>query len=499
LEIIKMKKLNSLLTLFLFVNLFGQTTHTFSNKLIYSFVMEESPSEDGFQVQQFIPEKFSETSKNSVLFIPTYKLDGTPGYVFLDGSKAIEIQNKDLNNNFGISSKISLYGLPSNPIDTLYHTVELVNYNNETKTILGKTCTNYLVKNTNQGIESSEFLFCIDEKNEIDNTSFIFPKQEGKFVKGLILRIAPFEGPATEGINLIQIEKVNSTIHFDFEKEYAAYLSAQKELEKSGEGLDDEDYYGDAADDYNYFSEYANQPSVCEFQGFYDLEFGSDTAMDVAYSYLSSLCSYGYMFKAGEEEKFKSLALRDAKTATKNFRKEGLMTKKEANMFYDFIKKGFETLKKSETTVEQQAAWELESVMDSTVEAAEAIAWDEYYYDDPYVIPYESQYAEIKPEDTEFAFTHIEADSPYWNSMPGFCKKLDSILPNFSNADLKLHAKNYAGQICDMYLGEFMSENVWYKGTLDAIRAEQKYFSTVRGTLNNNDTKLLDEFLNSLD
>jgi hypothetical protein len=173
------------------------------------------------------------------------------------------------------------------------------------------------------------------------------------------------------------------------------------------------------------------------------------------------------------------------------------MTKKEANMFYDYIKKGFENLKKAEVTAEQAAAWATESAVDATMAAAEG--WSEEDYLTSFIEPYESVYGTIKPEDTEFAVTHLEADSPFWEVMPTYCKKLDSIIPNFSNSDLKLHAKNYAGQICDMYLGEYLSENVWYKGTLDAIRAEQKYFSTVRGTLNNNDTKLLDEFLNSLD
>lgn len=489
-----MKKINFICTFFLFASLFGQSKHTFTYQLEYSFVSEDSPSKSDFFVQHFVPEKFSETSKNSVLFMPSYKLDGAPGIIFLDENKAIEIQNKDLNNNFGFSSGLSFFNPGSHPIDTLYQKVELVKQTNGIQTILGKTCTNYLVKVTNDGIESTNFLFCIDEKNEIDNTSFIFPKQEGNFVKGLVLRIAPFEGPKNEGINLIQIEKVNSTIQFDFAKEYTEYLAKKEELENEyAELIGEEDYAYE--EDYSFISEYANQPAICEFTGFFDLEFASDESMDLAYSYLSSLCSYSFAFKAGEEEKFKSLVLRDAKSATKNFRKEGLMTKKEANMLYDFIKKGFENLKKAEIIPAQDLAWTEEEALDT----AAMEEWDEEDYLSFIIEPYESVYSNLKPEDTEFALTHLEAESPLWDVMPSYCKKIDSILPNFTNSDLKLHAKNYAGQICDMYLGEYLSENVWYKRTLDAIRAEQKYFSSVRGTLNNNDTKLLDEFLNSLD
>lgn len=493
-----MKKINLIITFLLFSLVWGQSKLDMHYSLDYSFYSnDESMNEKPF-VKHYIPQKFSESGKASLLFFETYDLSGAPGYLYFQEGKAIEIYSNNLNNNFKIKDRFSAYDFYSDPIDTLYHKVEFVKADIPSKKILERTCNNYYIKTINEGVESVDFMLCVEESSEIDNLSFLFPKQEGTKVKGLILQFAPFDLYETEGLHLKAIEKINSSIQFDFQKEYADYVAKRDSLRTAFETeieKYDEDSFVDpvAVDDYTYESEYANQPGVCNYEGFFDLNFSTDKALDIASNYLNSLCSMSYYLKAGEEETFKAFAIRDAKTATKNFRKEGLFTKADEKMFYNFIKAGFEKLQKSEYSIVEAAA-----------KATEDAAWAAEDYDwatdlDAYLTPYVSEYAEMKPEGTDYAIDQLEEDSPLWKTMPSYCQKVDSIVPNFSNAELKLHAKNYAGQICDMYLGEFSPENVWYKGTLDAIRAEQKYFSTIKEKLNNNDTKLLDEFLNSLD
>lgn len=499
-----MKKLNLIITILLFSSLWGQSKLNFNYSLEYAFYSDDQSLNNEIFTKHYIPSKFSNSNLGSILFLENYSLDGGPGYVYLEDGKSVEIVSYDLNYNFKIKDRFSSYDFYSNPIDTLYQQIELVKSDIPSKKILDRSCNNYLIKSTKDGEESTEFMVCIDETNEIDNLSFIFPKQQGKHIKGLILQFAPYGEHEKEGLTLRKIENIDSKIQFDFTKEFAKYVTKRDSLKTMYEMMvesGENDVLFESVEDYSYEYEsgYANQPSICQYDGFFDLDFETDNALDLASNYLSSICSISYYMKPGDEDKYKSFVLRDAKTATKNFRKEGLMSKKDANIFLDFIKKGFENLKKADFSNYGAAQATVEAAAEATVEAAEAIDYYDYAYGDPYVVPYESTFKTISPETVDFAVSHLEKDSPLWKSMPNYCQKLDSIIPNFSNAELKLHAKNYAGQICDMYLGEFSSETVWYKGTLDAIRAEHTYFSKIRGSLNSNDTKLLDEFLNSLD
>lgn len=472
----------------------------------YAFPAIEGINEEVVFAKHYIPSVYSESTKNSLIYFPIWT-SGQAGYTFIDGNQFINVQNADLENNFSIQ-QMDYYGY-GKAVDTPYDKVELKKIEREPLTVLGKTCNHYDVLITKDGeAQPSDFVLCIDETSEIDNTSFLLPKQEGKQIKGLVLAVTSPEGNENERILLKSIHSVASTIQFNLDKELAAYQVRKDSLQKVEE---EEELAWEAtdmaADAYDSYYNYMTQPKFCDYMDFYKLKFSSDDASTMASSYLGSICSYTYYLKRGDEEKYKEFALKEIKGMKKNLPKTGLISKKDAEMFYEFLKKDIEAMELTEPLTQEEIAAE-NAALDAeyaanlaAAEAAEAVSdaagiYDEY---EPYVYDYHSTYQTLQPEDSSFAVTSLNEDSNYWKGMPVYCKKLETIVPQFSDEEITKHAKNYAGQICDMYLGEFEGTSVWHKGTLDAIRSEQLYFNNNRDKFSKKDRELLNEFLNNLD
>ncbi|GEM_PF-1956533 len=481
----------------------AQETFNFKYKLDYEFPAVNEREKPFEFASHYIPEKYADNSKNSLLSM-YFTMMG--GFTFLDGNTAIQIQNSDLDNNYVISKSGSDYYGSDKTVQKIYDQAIFKNFEREPLSIMGFSCNHYQLFITLDGQEEdTRMVFCVDETNEIDNMSFLFPKQEGKQIKGLILAVGSPEESASERIYLSKINKINSTIKFDLQKELMAYNELKDSIEKmyaespiiSAAPTDAEAIESPNPVD-SYYDAYLNQPKFCDYSEFYNLKFEGENSYSIASNYMSNLCSYTYYLKKGEEEKYKNFVLKEIKGMKKNLIKSGLMPKKDAAMFYEFLKKDIENLKMSSDVTSSYAAEE-------TVEAASSYATDafseENYEEGIYVSNYESSYKTVTPDNSSFAITSLGENpkSVYWKGIPNYCKNIDSVIPKFSNSELSEHAKNYAGQICDMYLGEFEGTSVWYKGTLDAIRAEQLYFINQAENISKKDQKLLNEFLNNLD
>ncbi|MDR7129535.1 hypothetical protein J2X69_001880 [Algoriphagus sp. 4150] len=140
----------------------------------------------------------------------------------------------------------------------------------------------------------------------------------------------------------------------------------------------------------------------------------------------------------------------------------------------------------------------IEDAADAAYAAADA--WDGTSKNDVY--PYVSEYKALSEGNAlaiESGECYMDKESPLWKGIPAYCQQLDTILPDFKNAELRAHARNYAGQLCDMYLYELSEYDVLFKATLDEIRKEVLYFNNIKDELSKGDKKLLDEFLNGLD
>src|SRR5690606_33218857 len=189
-----------------------------------------------------------------------------------------------------------------------------------------------------------------------------------------------------EKIFLSSIEKINSSIHFDIDKELADYQTKADSIHKL---LTDENTSWDEAiaeqaegygayDYYDYYN-YMTQPKFCNYSELYDLKFEDENSISFASPYISGLCNYTYYMKAGDEEKYKKFALQEIKGVKKNGPKSGLISKKDANLLYDFLKKDIEAMEKS--TPKTQEDFLVEAAADTVVAAAEEAVEYGYFAD----------------------------------------------------------------------------------------------------------------------
>ncbi len=136
-----------------------------------------------------------------------------------------------------------------------------------------------------------------------------------------------------------------------------------------------------------------------------------------------------------------------------------------------------------------QGKFKTPAIVDSTIVADTIVA----------VSTYQSEYKKAGGDQNEsnLAIDNLKKTDSYWQGIPQFCTDLEKKIPEFKDKKLKDHVKNYAGQLCDMYLSFVDEYSVDKKGTMDQIRYEENYFRNTK--FNKDDQKLLNEFLNNLD
>src|SRR5690606_24744793 len=303
-----MKKIISFSVLLLAGISLAQNAYNFKTRLDYVFPGFNETNEEILFANHYIPAQFTESTQNSLVHFPVW-MSGQAGYTFINGNQFLNVQSDDLENNFSIT-KMEYYGY-GNAVESIYDKVELKKIDRAPLTILGNSCNHYEVIITKEGeMQPSDFVLCIDETSEIDNTSFLLPKQEGTQIKGLVLAVTSPEGSLDERILLKSITPVNSTIQFNLEKELAASKVFQDSITK----LYETEYAADSIETATveavaYYDDYMSPPKFCDYSEYYNLKFESDEAYSIASSYLGSLCNYTYYLKRGDEEKYKAFAL----------------------------------------------------------------------------------------------------------------------------------------------------------------------------------------------
>ncbi|KFF11055.1 hypothetical protein IW15_18020 [Chryseobacterium soli] len=111
---------------------------------------------------------------------------------------------------------------------------------------------------------------------------------------------------------------------------------------------------------------------------------------------------------------------------------------------------------------------------------------------------YESTYKKENSSESNLAMDE-DISGNQKNALPKYCFRIKDDLPKFGNQEVAKHLKNYAGQVCDMYLTQGENSLVYVKGTIDEIRQEVLYLFTIREKLDQSDRKKLDDYLNNLD
>lgn len=131
---------------------------------------------------------------------------------------------------------------------------------------------------------------------------------------------------------------------------------------------------------------------------------------------------------------------------------------------------------------------------DSAVIAVDSVASAAY---DSYIPDYVSEYKK-NHEEENLAISSITSDK-MWKGLPEHCRNIDKDLPEFKNKEVRNHLKNYAGQMCDMYLTQSYNHSVGIKMTLDEIRREVLYLNEIHEKLDASDQKKLNNYLKNLD
>lgn len=163
---------------------------------------------------------------------------------------------------------------------------------------------------------------------------------------------------------------------------------------------------------------------------------------------------------------------------------------------------------------------ELEEAYKNAVEAEEVDAVEEYAgeIDDDESIEFPGEYDDTIVEITEQEIPNYVSNYKYeeieelslaiktpeneflFNVLPKYCRQFtdESNVWNFSNKKLKLHAQNYAGQLCDLYLFPYV-DNVDYIRTIDSMRKSLLEIEKIRPHLTKEDKELLKLYFETLD
>ncbi len=355
---------------------------------------------------------------------------------------------------------------------------------NTTQKINGYNCNDYEIISKNDNEENSSTKICIDEKNQLNNASYLFPQAN---VKGLLVSLN------SDDLNGFIIDKVTNSsakVSFDEKNEIESFKAQiVKQKERYKELYDDSDVSVDSV---------AVEPSLNDNRyedpmvNYYSYGNSDNENVNTAFNTIAYL-AYSVVLKDGDYDGNydydRSKALKTAESSTKaiikEYKKNSLLTKDEAKELEGFFKKLYQDAKEFKL-VKQESYYEpLDYAPEETVDSA----WTDYD-------AYQSTY---KTDDISRVSLAIELPylQEYLKAAPEHCQDLKTKIPTFSDKDLGNLVYNYTGQVCDLYI--FNSGNVALAETINALRKSVLEINNRYDKLKKEDKEKLTTFLNSLD
>jgi len=322
---------------------------------------------------------------------------------------------------------------------------------------------------------------CVDETSSFDNFSKVF---SGNTKKGLILSAAIEEGNDKIIINLTKNEPLNLSMTLDnqqiekgfveIEKKAAAIAEAGGEEEHNCSGVDvsEEDYTADPLLDVYSTNAYKNN--------------GLD---NVALFYqIVAFRSNEEDYTSGEGRK-KTIAL--LKLNYKSILKNHLKTKHISKEEYKKLMKFFQEYVKEVEAFDPEKAPKIEGATALEPEEFEAEAREYPKYNSAY----KTMHMEKKPS---LALDDALKSENLKQAIPQFCSDIYGQVSVFENEELKKQLLHFMGQTCDLYLYPKV-DNVYYDGTLDALRRSVLEIEKLRPSLSKKDLKNLRTLIENLD
>ena len=328
---------------------------------------------------------------------------------------------------------------------------------------------------------------CVDETSSFDNFSKVF---SGNTKKGLILSVSIKEKGDEVTFNLAKNEPLNLSMTLDtqqieksfveIEKKAAAIAAARGEEEHNCSGVDvsEEDYISDPLLDVYSTNAYKNN-GLDNVALFYQIvAFGANEED----------------YTSGEGRK-KTIALLklNYKSILKNHLKTKLISKEEykklMKFFQEYVKE-VEAFDPELVKVDEVRDYEVDVAdVADVVDVAEDIVYPKYNS------AYKTMHMEKKPN---LALDDALRSENLKQAIPQFCSDIYGQVSVFENEELKKQLLHFMGQTCDLYLYPKV-DNVYYDGTLDALRRSILEIEKLRPSLSKKDLKNLRTLIENLD
>ena len=325
---------------------------------------------------------------------------------------------------------------------------------------------------------------CVDETSSFDNFSKVF---SGNTKKGLILSAAIEEGNDKIIINLTKNEPLNLSMTLDTQQIEKGFVEREKKAEAIATARGEEEHDCSVID----ASEegYAVDPLLDVYNTNAYKNNGLDN--DYLFHQITAFRSNEEDYTSGEGRK-KTIAL--LKLNYKSILKNHLKTKHISKEEYKKLMKFFQEYVKEVEAFDPEKAPKIEEATE--VRALEPEEFEAEAREFPkYNSAYKTMHMEKKPN---LALDVALKSENLKQAIPQFCSDIYGQVSVFENEELKKQLLHFMGQTCDLYLYPKV-DNVYYDGTLDALRRSILEIERLRPSLSKKDLKNLHTLIENLD
>ena len=325
---------------------------------------------------------------------------------------------------------------------------------------------------------------CVDETSSYDNFSKVF---SGNTKKGLILSAAIEEGNDKIIINLTKNEPLNLSMTLDTQQIEKGFVEREKKAEAIATARGEEEHDCSVID----ASEegYAVDPLLDVYNTNAYKNNGLDN--DYLFHQITAFRSNEEDYTSGEGRK-KTIAL--LKLNYKSILKNHLKTKHISKEEYKKLMKFFKEYVKEVEAFDPEKAPKIEEATE--VRALEPEEFEAEAREFPkYNSAYKTMHMEKKPN---LALDVALKSENLKQAIPQFCSDIYGQVSVFENEELKKQLLHFMGQTCDLYLYPKV-DNVYYDGTLDALRRSILEIEKLRPSLSKKDLKNLRTLIENLD
>jgi len=464
-----MKKLFFTFGLFVVSLVFGQMeTVKFDRKLVY-----EQDAANGKEARRILDElgtlEYYHSSSYGLLRINPKEENSIGSYYMLFGKKSPFWAMID-----AVDRTIAMSPLGMEDVSIK---VDFTKTNNKGK-VGGVSCNYY------DGVLSEEekiiMEVCVDETSSYDNFSKVF---SGNTKKGLILSVSIKEKGDKVTFNLAKNEPLNLSMALDTKQIEKGFVEREKKAEAVVAGEEHDCSVIDASEE-----GYGVDPLLDPYTS------NTFRNADVDHGIFYQIAVFGKNqgdYTSGEGRK-KTIAL--LKLNYKPILKNHLKTKHISKEEYKKLMKFFKEYVKEVEAFDPELV-KVDEVRDYKADVVDVVDVAEDTVYPKYNSAYKTMHMEKKPN---LALDDALRSENLKQAIPQFCSDIYGQVSVFENEELKKQLLHFMGQTCDLYLYPKV-DNVYYDGTLDALRRSVLEIEKLRPSLSKKDLKNLRTLIENLD